>query len=238
MKISNNRIKVTSMKALAEFFLYFSLVILSCLTAGCTSEVDTIGGTPETPENPQANDPNRRSVVISLQNKLILVNGTPESRAITRQEEYADLLYKILLLELDEEEEESIELAELAYLGISECISSAPARIYECLKKRIILMHYFADYFTDSLIEVFLKKYRENNLLEARNLALESIERMQLFDIFLIEQNFDDRIDRDEQLTDVCNGIELAPNLTDEELTEAQLMHQVLYAYLKAKYRK
>ena len=25
---------------------------------------------------------------------------------------------------------------------------------------------------------------------------------------------------------------------TDEELTEAQLMHQVLYAYLKAKYRK
>ena len=34
-----------------------------------------------------------------------------ESRAITRQEEYADLLYKILLLELDEEEEESIELA-------------------------------------------------------------------------------------------------------------------------------
>ena len=72
------------MKALAEFFLYFSLVILSCLTAGCTSEVDIIGGTPETSENPQANDPNRRSVVISLQNKLILVNGTPESRAITR----------------------------------------------------------------------------------------------------------------------------------------------------------
>ena len=84
MEISNNRIKVTSMKTFAKFFLHFSLVILSCLTAGCTSEVDIIGGTPETPENPQANDPNRRSVVISLQNKLILVNGTPESRAITR----------------------------------------------------------------------------------------------------------------------------------------------------------
>lgn len=72
------------MKTFAKFFLHFSLVILSCLTAGCTSEVETIGGTPETPENPQANDPNRRSVVISLQNKLILVNGTPESRTITR----------------------------------------------------------------------------------------------------------------------------------------------------------
>ena len=84
MEISNNRIKVTSMKTFAKFFLHFSLVILSCLTAGCTSEVETIGATPEIPENPQANDPNRRSVVISLQNKLILVNGTPESRAITR----------------------------------------------------------------------------------------------------------------------------------------------------------
>ena len=84
MEISNNRIKVTSMKTFAKFFLHFSLVILSCLMAGCTSEVETIGGTPEIPENPQANDPNRRSVVISLQNKLILVNGTPESRAITR----------------------------------------------------------------------------------------------------------------------------------------------------------
>lgn len=72
------------MKTFAKFFLHFSLVILPYLTAGCTSEVEAIGGTPETPENPQANDPNRRSVVISLQNKLILVNGTPESRTTTR----------------------------------------------------------------------------------------------------------------------------------------------------------
>ena len=72
------------MKSLAKFFLRLSLVLLPCLMAGCTSEVETIGGIPEKPENPQANDPNRRSVVISLQNKLILVNGTPESRATTR----------------------------------------------------------------------------------------------------------------------------------------------------------
>lgn len=161
-----------------------------------------------------------------------------ESRAITRQEEYADLLYKTLLLELDEEEEESIELAELAYLGISERIASNPENIYDRVKKRIILMHYFADYFTDSIIEVFLKKYRENDLLEARKLALESLERMQLFDLFFMEQHFGDRIDRDEQLADVSNGIELAPNLSDQELEEAQLMHRVLYAYLKAKYRE
>ena len=72
------------MKTFARFCLCLSWLLL-CLMAGCTSEVETTtGGTPEDPENPQANDPNRRSVVISLQNKLILVKGTPESRAVTR----------------------------------------------------------------------------------------------------------------------------------------------------------
>ena len=75
------------MKTLAKFCLCLSWVILPYLMTGCTSEVETTpGGTPEIPENPQANDPNRRSVVISLQNKLILVNGTPESRAVTRDD--------------------------------------------------------------------------------------------------------------------------------------------------------
>lgn len=72
------------MKTLAKFLLRLSLAVLPCLVVACTSEVETTGGTPETPENPQANDPNRRSVVISLQNKLILVQGTPESRPMTR----------------------------------------------------------------------------------------------------------------------------------------------------------
>ena len=73
------------MKTLARFCLCLSGVILLCLMAGCTSEVETTPGeTPGQPENPQANDPNRRSVVISLQNKLILVKGMPEYRAVTR----------------------------------------------------------------------------------------------------------------------------------------------------------
>lgn len=72
------------MKTLAKFFLCLSLVMLPLLTTGCTSEEEATGGMPETPENPQANDPNRRSVVISLQNKLILVNGTPENHSTTR----------------------------------------------------------------------------------------------------------------------------------------------------------
>ncbi|WP_294139627.1 hypothetical protein [uncultured Sanguibacteroides sp.] len=166
------------------------------------------------------------------------LNYYHESQKIARQEAFADMLYKTLLLELDEEEDESIEMAELAYLGMSEGISGLPEDIYESVKKRVILLHYFADYFTDSLIELFLKKYRKDNLLTARNLALESIARMQLSDLFYIEQHFGERIDKDEQLNDVSNAIEIAPNLSDEELKEADLMHKVLYAYLKVKYKK
>jgi len=99
-------------------------------------------------------------------------------------------------------------------------------------------MHYFADYLTDCLIEVFLKKYRETNLLEARNLALESIAKMQLADIFYLEQHFNTQMDQDEQLNDICNTIEISPNLSEAELAEAQLMHKVLYTYLRIKYKQ
>ena len=91
MRINSNYIKTLQvMKRLAKFLLRLSLAVLPCLTAACTSEVETVGETLGTPENPQANDPNRRSVVISLQNKLILVNGTPESRAAMTRDGIAE----------------------------------------------------------------------------------------------------------------------------------------------------
>ena len=82
-----------------------------------------------------------------------------ECRTLGRDAEFSDLLCKALLLELDEEEEESIELAELAYVCMCEGLRQEPADLYEQLKRRVILLHYFADYFTDSIIEIFLKKY-------------------------------------------------------------------------------
>ena len=164
-------------------------------------------------------------------------NYYQHSHQLNLHSDFADLLYKTLWLELDEEEEESIELAELAYTCLSEGLNDETIDMYEQIKKRIILLHYFADYFTDSIIEIFLKKYRAENLLQARSLALESLERMQLSDIFQLEQAFSERIDRDDELADVCNTIELAPNLTDKELSEAELMHRVLQAYLRAKYK-
>lgn len=152
-------------------------------------------------------------------------------------EGYADGLYKTLLLELDQEEEESIETAELAYIALCTLITSETATP-EHYKRRLLLLHYFCDYFTDSIIEVFLATYRKEHVLQARNLALECIEKMQLADMFHLEEHAPEFLEHDEQITDACNAIETDSNLPEAERTQAILLHKVLHAYLKAKYKK
>ncbi len=152
-------------------------------------------------------------------------------------EGYADGLYKTLLLELDQEEEESIETAELAYIALCMLITGKKATP-EHYKRRLLLLHYFCDYFTDSVIEVFLAAYRKEHVLQARNLALECIEKMQLADMFHLEEFAPESIEQDEQIIDACNSIETDANLPEEERAQAALLHKVLYAYLKSKYKK
>ena len=153
------------------------------------------------------------------------------------QAEFSDALFKILLLELDEEEEESIETAELAYIALCSLIAGETATP-EHYKRRLLLLHYFCDYFTDSIIQVFLTAYRKEHILQARNLALECIEKMQLADMFHLEEHAPDFIEHDEQIIDACNAIETDADLPDTERAEAALLHKVLYAYLKTKYKK
>ena len=152
-------------------------------------------------------------------------------------EGYADGLYKTLLLELDQEEEESIETAELAYIALCSLIAGETATP-EHYKRRLLLLHYFCDYFTDSIIQVFLAAYRKEHILQARNLALECIEKMQLADMFHLEEHAPDFIEHDEQIIDACNAIETDADLPDTERAEAALLHKVLYEYLKTKYKK
>lgn len=150
--------------------------------------------------------------------------------------DYIDALYKILLLELDDEEEDGIEIAELAYMGICTVLQQDEPSP-ELYKRRLLLLHYFCDYFTDSVIEIFLKKYRTDNLLQARSLAFECLEKMQLSDMFYLEENEPDFINQDEQLADACNTIEIDTNLSEQEQQEASLLHKIMYAYLKTKYK-
>lgn len=161
-----------------------------------------------------------------------------DSIAYDLQDQYSDTLFKILLLELDEEEEDSIEIAELAYIGLGSVLNAPLQTSPEYYKRRLLLLHYFSDYFTDAIIEIFLKKYRDDNRLEARNLALECIGKMQIADMFWLEENFPEFIDNDEQVSEACNTIEINPDMTDPEYGEAILLHKVLFAFLKAKYKK
>lgn len=149
----------------------------------------------------------------------------------------SDAFFKILLLEMDEEEEDSIEMAELTYLSLGSVLKQNQDINAGYYKRRLFLLHYFGDYFTDSIIEVFLKKYRTDNLLQARNLAMQCLEKMQVSDMIYLEENEPDFINRDEQLADACNAFEINPDLSDEEKQEAMLLHDIMYAYLKAKYK-
>lgn len=185
-----------------------------------------------------SNSGNRRGLTAVL--RQVMVNRRLlyfQSIDENLEEKFADALYKILLLELDEEEEESIEIAELAYLGLGSIIKTTSPGNPEHYKRRLLLLHYFCDYFTDSIIEVFLAQYRKDSLLQARTLAIECLEKMQLSDMFHLEENNAEFIEKDEQITDACNTIETDADLSEEEKTNAALLHKVLYAYLKAKYK-
>lgn len=182
-------------------------------------------------------DGNRRALTAALRqimtNRLDYYHTSVEEKLV---DEYTEALYKILLLEIDEEEEDSIETAELAYLGICSLLLKEDATP-DHYKRRMLLLHYFSDYFTDAIIEIFLKKYKQDNLLSARSLAIECLEKMQLSDIFYLEENAPEFLNRDEQLTDACNKIESNPDLSEEELANALLLHKVMNAYLAAKYK-
>lgn len=160
-----------------------------------------------------------------------------DSNAQQLQEDFSNTLFKILLLELDEEEQDSIETAELAYIGIGTALKNTTDSAPELYKRRLLLLHYFSDYFTDAIIGIFLQKYRDGHLLEARNLALECLEKMQLSDMFWLEENHPDFLEKDEQLNEVCNAIEVSLEPDSEEREQAAFMHKILQAYLVTKYK-
>jgi hypothetical protein len=178
----------------------------------------------------------KRAARVSLRSLLSTrVAAFHHARALGRLAEYAAYLYVALVIDLDDDERESIEAAELAYAGLSESIETDG--LYEITRQRVLLLHKFTDYLADSWMELFAKRYRESDRIRARNLALESFEQMQLADVHDLEQRFGkQRVDADEGLNDACNTIHLPAPPTREMLEGAALMHRAFHAYLKTKY--
>jgi hypothetical protein len=160
----------------------------------------------------------------------------PPARALDRLAEYAAYLYMALYTNLDDDEERGIEAAELAYVGLAESMQRYPGELYEITRHRILLLHRFADYLADSWMEVFMKKYKESHLLQARSLALDSLTRMLLADLNDLDRAFPARVDADDALNDLCNTIHLPEPPSDRDLADAALMHKVFHAYLKVKH--
>ena len=79
-----------------------------------------------------------------------------QSVALALEEPLADAFYKALLLELDEEEEEGIETAELAYLMLSSLIDS-PAANREHYKTRLHFLFKIRAVFYFDFVVNFLK---------------------------------------------------------------------------------
>ncbi|MDL2231459.1 hypothetical protein LJB85_01820 [Porphyromonadaceae bacterium OttesenSCG-928-L07] len=179
--------------------------------------------------------------LLTTELKTVMENRIPfyrHSVSNDLNDELSDLLFKALLLELDKEENDSIETAEMAYVGISNVVNNGNEGItFEHYKRRLLLIHYFADYFTDAVIGVFLEKYRNEHMLETRSMAFECLRKMLLSDLSEIERRFPEQIEKDEQLCEACNSIENLNDFSEEERLEAELMHKVLHAFLNVKYK-
>jgi len=149
----------------------------------------------------------------------------------------------IIMLHLDliDNEEKDIGLVHLAYLYISKGIENEErlkeeANIDELLrmrKDRIILTHGFDDYFVDSLQEFYYanEKTQDRDIYnDQRKTVLSKMPYIQFADIHLLEEHFPNLAD-DVFLLEVANYIELEEILSEEDINEALMLHQILFKF-------
>ncbi len=156
---------------------------------------------------------------------------------------YSQAMFHALILELDEEENDSIEGAELCYLAIGNHLAalqtSGATPTAETVKRRLLLLHYFNDYLTDTMMTLFTPKHKDDNRLEARTLAIDCMAKMQLHDMCWLGEHYPDFAEGDEHIA-ACDQ-ELAESFDKEsieqDLKNAAIMHKALTAHLRVKYK-
>ena len=162
---------------------------------------------------------------------------------ITLLDRYSQALFHSLILELDDEEEDCIEGAELCYLAIGNLLAatqtSGATPNAEVVKRRLLLLHYFNDYLTDTMMCLFTPTHKDDNILEARTLAIDCMAKMQLHDMCWLGEHYPDFAEQDEHIA-MCDQ-ELAESFNkdsvEQDLKDAAIMHKALTAHLRVKYR-
>jgi len=150
-------------------------------------------------------------------------------------------LIQILQLDICEDEEEEIDVCKLAYFNVSNVISTCEDESFkiEAYKYRTILLANFGELLTDGLVNVFYneRQYSSEEFMAQRSICDEYIKKMQLSDIYTIVDISEGKYS-DGLLNDISNSIEEEISNDPEEIQKAALMHDVLYAYIKAGYKK
>ena len=155
---------------------------------------------------------------------------------------FSKALFHALILELDEEEEDSLETAEMCYAALGRILKmSEESEIDpEIIKRRLMLLHYFSDYLSDAVAGLFMPENRSKHLLDARNLAMDCLEKMQLLDLCWLGEHHPEFVEGDAQI-ESCDH-QLTRNIGHEEiedaLKDAYTLHRSLTACLAVKYKK
>jgi hypothetical protein len=150
-------------------------------------------------------------------------------------------MMQVLQLDMCEDEDEDIDLSKLIYFNISNVIEHCDDQELqiETLRIRTLLLASFGENLNDSLLSIFFKdkQYSTDEYMAQRNLCDDFLKKMQLSDIYTID-DISEGIYKDGLLTDIANTIEEDATYNNDEIKEAELMHKVLYAFIKAGYKK
>ena len=149
----------------------------------------------------------------------------------------AKCLTQAIQLEIPENEDEEIDTALIIYYCSSNIIENSNDNelIIDALRNRVILLYLYGELLIDSLISIIFTKetYPEEALMLQRNICLELINKMQLVDIYNMNERSDDTAN-DPAIDQICNSLEANTSIDSEEYSNAELMQKVVYNYIKA----
>lgn len=150
-------------------------------------------------------------------------------------------LMQILQLDMCEDEDEDMDITKLAYYNMTNVVEACENQELqiEALRLRVLLLASFGENLNDSLVTIFYKDkdYSTAEYMAQRNICDDYIKKMQVSDIYTID-DISEGSYKDGLLSDISNALEEDISFDNEEIKKAELLHKVLYAYIKARYKK
>lgn len=157
-----------------------------------------------------------------------------------RSNKLAKCLIQAIKMEIPQNEDEEIDTALIAYYCSSNAIENCNNKnlSIESLKNRVILLFLYGELLVDILVSIIYTKevYVEEALMHQRKLCEELIRKMQLVDIYNID-DLSEGEESDPVIDQICNNIETENCLNQEETANTELMHKVLYTYIKSAFK-